>query len=56
MGKKFVWKFRSGYTRKGVRMEYGSTYDADNFDPETVKEWIRTKANEFTSGSKKQGE
>ena len=42
--KKIKWLARSCVDRRGKRLKQGETYNAEDFPPDTVKEWIKTGA------------
>jgi hypothetical protein len=51
--KKFKWLKSSGYDKRGKRLKSGEIYNAEDFPPETVKEWIKTGAAEAVGKSEK---
>ena len=51
--KNFKWLESSGVDKRGKRLEKGGIYNAEDFPPETVKEWIKTGAAEAVGKSDK---
>ena len=51
--KDFKWKIKNGVDRNGKKLIKGEVYNAEDFPPETVKEWIKTGAAEAVGKSDK---